>query len=91
MFFRVETCCQLLHRVKPLKKVPFPLTTKAALQKMAGFFPQRLVAEGFEGLSSPFKKDLKQRAGNLSTRFFGFKLREGHDKVGSHHPTMADK
>lgn len=64
--FWAETCCQLLHRVKPLKKVPFPLTTKAALQKMAGFCPQRLVAEGFEGLSSPFKKKTLNKGMEIS-------------------------
>ena len=77
VFFGLKHVANFSTEKKTIKKVPFPPHNKSSTSKHARFFPQRLVAEGFEGLSTPFKKDLKQRDGNLSTRFFGLKLRGG--------------
>ena len=69
-------------RKKTIKKGSLPPHNKSSTSKHARFFPQRLVAEGFEGLSTPFKKDLKQRDGNLSTRFLVWTPRGGMIKLG---------
>ena len=57
---------------KTIKKGSFPPHNKSSTSKNGRFFPQRLVAEGFEGLSSPFKKKTSNKGMEISPPVFWF-------------------